>query len=379
MVDCCPTTLMPTTTPSRRSKSSDPAHGTVTISSNGGFTYTPTAGYSGSDSFTYKATDGTADSNVATATITVNAPPNTAPVAVNDSYSTDVNAPLTIADPGVLGNDTDADLDLLTAIKMTEPAHGAVTLSADGGFTYTPTTDYVGPDSFTYKATDGVADSNVAAVNITILPPEGDAGLLGYWKFDDGAGATALDASDYHRDGTVSGGATWSADAAPITNYGNPGAISMSSSTGLVTVPNSAINRLTNNFTVMGWIKPSSIGPVQRLISSALTTTSGNGWGFGLNSSWLYFTTYGVKSYLTPASTGMKAGQWHHVAAVMDSSNAVTFYVDGVPAGTVPHTAPAIADTDDALLIGARTNSGSTTPAEAFNGQIDDVRVLTGR
>src|SRR5205814_1571140 len=82
------------------------AHGTLTLNANGSFTYTPAANYNGPDSFTYKANDGTVDSGIATVTITVNAV-NDAPAAIDDSYSVNEDATLTISAPGVLGNDTD--------------------------------------------------------------------------------------------------------------------------------------------------------------------------------------------------------------------------------------------------------------------------------
>ena len=68
----------------------------------------------------------------------------------------------------MLANDTDVDGDALTAILVSGPAHGSLTLNADGSFTYTPAANYNGPDSFTYKANDGQADSNVATVSITV-------------------------------------------------------------------------------------------------------------------------------------------------------------------------------------------------------------------
>jgi VCBS repeat-containing protein len=148
---------------------SGPSNGTLTLNASGGFSYTPAANYNGPDSFTYKANDGTVDSNVATVNITVNAV-NDAPVAVNDSYSTNEDTPLTVAGPGVLGNDSDIDSGALTAIVVTGPLHGTLTLNANGSFTYTPAANYNGADSFTYKANDGSADSNVATVNITIAP-----------------------------------------------------------------------------------------------------------------------------------------------------------------------------------------------------------------
>ena len=145
-----------------------PANGVLTLNAGGSFTYTPAAGFNGSDSFTYAANDGTVNSNVATVTIGVNAV-NDAPVAVDDSYSTTEDTALTIAAPGVLGNDTDADGDALTAVLGTGPANGALTLNTSGAFTYTPNADFNGSDSFTYFANDGTVNSATAAtVTITV-------------------------------------------------------------------------------------------------------------------------------------------------------------------------------------------------------------------
>jgi VCBS repeat-containing protein len=155
--------------PLTAAKVTDPAHGTLSLNSNGGYTYTPAANYNGPDSFTYKANDGTSDSNFATVAITVT-PVNDAPVAANDTLSVHQDGTLTGAAPGILGNDTDADGQPITAAKVTDPVHGAVTLRPDGSYEYTPAAGYSGPDSFTYKASDGSADSNVATANITVIP-----------------------------------------------------------------------------------------------------------------------------------------------------------------------------------------------------------------
>ncbi len=95
-------------------------------------------------------------------------PPNTAPIAIADSYSTDRNTALLAAAPGVLSNDTDVQSNTLTAILNTGPSHGSLSLNPNGGFTYTPATGYTGPDSFTYHASDGSLASNIAAVSITV-------------------------------------------------------------------------------------------------------------------------------------------------------------------------------------------------------------------
>jgi uncharacterized protein len=93
---------------------------------------------------------------------------NTAPVATNDTHSTNEDTALTVAAPGVLSNDTDAESSPLTVSLVSGPTHGTVTLNADGSFTYTPASNYNGPDSFTYKANDGHVDSNIATVSIMV-------------------------------------------------------------------------------------------------------------------------------------------------------------------------------------------------------------------
>src|SRR5205814_1923686 len=146
---------------------SGPAHGTLTLNTNGSFIYVPETNYNGIDSFTYKANDGQADSAPATVTITVHAQ-NDAPVALDDTYTVDEDATLTVSGPGALGNDSDADADTLNAVLVSAPSHGTLILNGDGSFTYVPNPNYNGPDSFSYKANDGTADSAAATVNITV-------------------------------------------------------------------------------------------------------------------------------------------------------------------------------------------------------------------
>ena len=142
-------------------------HGTLTLNSNGSFTYALTGNYNGADRFTYRANDGTANWNTATVSITVNAV-NDAPVAANDSYSTNEDTTLTVSAPAVLANDTDVDGNPLTASVVASPTHGTLTLNSNGSFTYIPATSSNGSDSFTYRANDGTASSNTATVSVTV-------------------------------------------------------------------------------------------------------------------------------------------------------------------------------------------------------------------
>jgi VCBS repeat-containing protein len=142
-------------------------HGSLTLNPNGGFTYTPNSNYFGSDTFTYRASDGMVDSGLATVTINVTEL-NRPPVAADDNYVLGKNSALTVTVPGVLVNDTDLDGNALTAIMATSTTHGSLALNANGGFTYTPVSNYFGADSFTYRANDGVTDSAIATVTLTI-------------------------------------------------------------------------------------------------------------------------------------------------------------------------------------------------------------------
>ncbi len=150
-------------------KVTDPANGTLVLNADGSFTYTPAADFNGTDTFTYKANDGHDDSNVATVTITVT-PVNDAPVAIDDEYTVAEKAVLTIAAPGILANDSDVDGDVLTANLVDGVTNGTLTLNADGSFVYTPNEYFNGTDSFTYLASDGTLQSELATVTITVTP-----------------------------------------------------------------------------------------------------------------------------------------------------------------------------------------------------------------
>jgi VCBS repeat-containing protein len=144
-----------------------PSHGTLTLTADGSFSYSPDADFNGDDSFTYVANDGFDDSSAATVSLTVT-PVNDATVAADDAYATAEDTPLTVAAPGVLTNDMDVDGPVLTAVLVSGPTNGNFTLNADGSFTYTPNADFNGTDAFTYLAGDGTVDSTTATVTITV-------------------------------------------------------------------------------------------------------------------------------------------------------------------------------------------------------------------
>ncbi|MEG4326756.1 DUF4347 domain-containing protein, partial [Microcoleus sp. herbarium5] len=149
-----------------------PSNGTVTLNLTGDFTYTPKAGFVGTDTFTYNVSDGT-DSSVQPATVTINVTNNNLPIVQPENYPTlhdqVLNVPFA---KGVLANDSDVDGDVLTATKVTNPNNGTIAFNKDGSFIYTPNPGFVGLDSFTYTVSDGAATlPAIANISVTNNPP----------------------------------------------------------------------------------------------------------------------------------------------------------------------------------------------------------------
>jgi hypothetical protein len=148
-----------------------PLHGSLTLEADGSFRYTPEADFSGLDGFSYVVSDGAAASEVAAVTIDVSAV-NDAPLAAADAFSLNAGQALDVAAAeGVLANDTDVEGDGLQAVLVTGPAHGVVTLHADGSFTYEPLPGFAGRDAFCYVATDGQAQSEAVTVVLEVMGP----------------------------------------------------------------------------------------------------------------------------------------------------------------------------------------------------------------
>ncbi|MDD5141086.1 MAG: immunoglobulin domain-containing protein, partial [Verrucomicrobiales bacterium] len=94
------------------------------------------------------------------------------PVAQNDAYFVQPSNTLTVAAPGVLANDTSGWGTNLTAVLVTGPTNGSLTLNSNGGFTYTPTNNPTPvTDTFIYKTDDGQTNSAAATVTIAIISP----------------------------------------------------------------------------------------------------------------------------------------------------------------------------------------------------------------
>jgi hypothetical protein len=169
-------------------------------------TYTPTSGYVGSDSFTYQVTDAGGLTDTGTVTITVSGSQNSPPTAANVSATTSAGAPVTVTMSG-----SDAETCQLGFAIVQPPTHGGLgsvsgqpctagTPNTDTATaTYTPTSGYVGADSFTYRVTDGGGLTATATATITVSGVQTTAAPTSY-KITTGTaaggGLSSLVASD---------------------------------------------------------------------------------------------------------------------------------------------------------------------------------------
>jgi uncharacterized repeat protein (TIGR01451 family) len=147
-----------------------PARGALTCAGSGACTYTPGANLNGTDHVDYTVSDGHGGIDVGTITITV-APVNDPPSPKDDVLTAGTGTPTTV---NVLANDVDVDGDKLVLVGSTPPGHGTVScVSSTGACTYTAVAGYLGPDSFSYTASDGHGGTGTASVAITVVaaPP----------------------------------------------------------------------------------------------------------------------------------------------------------------------------------------------------------------
>ncbi|MDE2411612.1 MAG: VCBS domain-containing protein [Sphingomonadales bacterium] len=167
-------------------------HGSLVDNDDGTFTFTPADNYNGPIHLTYTVSDGHGGTVAGAQTFALAAVDDLH--AQDDSFSTDED---TLLQGTVAGNDSTTSGGSLSFALATDAAHGSLTFNADGTFSYNPTGNYFGSDSFTYTVTDAAANESATRTVSLTVDPVNDAAVIS----GDSSGAITEDAAP----GTVGG------------------------------------------------------------------------------------------------------------------------------------------------------------------------------
>ncbi len=204
-------------------------------------------------------------------------------------------------------------------------------------------------------------------------------GLMAHWKFDEGAGTTALDSSSNNHPGTIIGAVyapgRW--DGALSFNGAAQYVFASDAQAGGVT--GAGLDMGARDWTVAAWVNTTASGMVVTKMGF-VGGTNPDGWGMSVSANGtmgavLHKPGAGTVNVFAGDGTKVNDGQWHHLAVVFNRAANMVRYVDGAPSGTQYSLASLNGQSLDnakQLRIGARDQSGDEV---YFNGRIDDARV----
>ena len=394
-----------------------PSNGSLTLRSDGSFTYTPNADYIGTDSFTYKVNDGLLDSNTETVTIDVI---NNAPVANNDSYIIDEDTTLNVSTNNWWDTDwqyreqitfTNAPASTLTDFPILVKLTGGVNIDytkvqnagedlrftdADGtpldyqieewdetGTSYVwvrvPQIDTTGTDYITMYYGNGSAADGQNATGVW------DANFAGVWHLNEdttGAGVTISDSTSNANHGVTEG--VWDSSASVDAQTGKGLYFDGDTSSRLIRMSDSASLDGTNDAATfsmwINWTDPAD-GNHQNIMSSSNRfsgTDAGYEWASqGSGNHFFYPEGDAGDANYNLGPNPFTAGQWHHLAVTLDwAAKEVNIYVDGTAMTFTTENVPAewvsagLANPEDWLWGG---NPDQVT--RYFDGIFDEIQV----
>jgi uncharacterized protein (TIGR03437 family) len=347
---------------------SQPSHGSVSGGTGSGRIYTPTSNYSGPDSFTFRVTDSANATANATFSITVNAV-NDAPTAQNQSVSTAQNTAKAIT----LGG-SDIDSNNLAFSIIGQPSHGSVSGGSSAGRTYTPANGYSGPDSFTFRVSDGSLTAD-GTVSITVTaaannPPSATNGSTS--TNEDTAKSLTLLGSDPDGDpitfsivsqpshGSVSGGTGSGRIYTPTSNYSGPDSFTFRVTDSANATANATFSITVNAVNDAPTAQNQSVSTAQ---NTAKAITLG---GSDIDSNNLTFSIIGQPSHGS-VSGGSSAGRTYTPANGYSGPDSFTFRVsDGslTADGTVSINVAAGASNDPPTVTDENVTTNEDTPKQ---------------
>jgi hypothetical protein len=340
------------------------SHGTVTLAGNGGFSYTPAAGYVGSDSFTYTASNGPGTSTPASVQLSIT---NQPPVLQSPGPQTNVEGDVvklqvTATDPNPGDTTTFSVSGLPAGLAMSNS--GSITGSINNGDAG------ASPYTVTITATDNHGASDSATLTWTVTAPStSPAQVVGQWHMDETTGTTMVDSSGSGNDGALNNVALrqpgWLG-----TGFGFDG------SSSYATVPNApSLNPGSADFSFQVHLQFSSIpGHDYDIFRKGLSTSAGGDFKMEI-----FTTSVGAQGSCVARGSSTRAsvtdgpdladGQWHTLSCVKTSTS-LELVVDGVTYSQ-QRSIGSLSNSDD-LWFGAQAG------ADFYNGIMDEVTYRIG-
>lgn len=287
---------------------------------------------------------------------------NRPPVAESDVATAYQTIPATIA---VLGNDTDPEGNALTIAAITQPRGASVVINGGQSVTYTSSTTFSGADAFTYVIKDGMGGMASGTVDVTVKVPT----LVLALGFNEEGGATAVDSSPLHYDGTIR-------EAVRVASQpGFGSALSFDGVNDWVTVGDKRFLRLTTAMTLEAWVYPTGNEGWTTVVmkerpaglSYSLYARDGAPLEGGTTKPSGYVRINFIDRPVRGANM-LPPNTWTHIATTYDSAYQ-RFYVNGVLTEQRAQSGK-VETSFDPIRIG-----GNTAWGEFFKGLIDDVRI----
>ncbi len=362
-----------------------PSGALLTVMADGNFAYDPNGqfdylddGEFDSDVFSYEISTDAASHDTAIVTVTIEGVTNFSVVA--DVLASEMNTRLNY-DSSV--NDTVSESAIYTIFEA--PQHGAISMQADGRFSYRPIDGYVGLDHFVYQVLDG-ADMAFADVDITVGDQALIDDLVAYWSFDQESG-NVIDLAP--NDAISDDGILFANPEFSLHGFLNKGIV-LDGSGDAVHIPTSSeINDLQlTQRTISLWFRANDLpvnGSKQVLYEEGAQT----GFNIYIQDGILYLGVWrnferGFNTFINTATGAIEANQWHQVSLVLDVPKSglgtITGYLDGQQ--FAQGEAEYVAAHPAGIGIGA-INAGSAfhdtgrfnrNPSN-FTGTIDEVRI----
>ena len=364
------------------------AGGTVNVSTDGSFSYTPLANFNGVDTFNYTISDGQGGTATSTVSITV-APVNDTPVATDDALNTSENQALTLVPAILIANDQDIDGGGLTVTEVGNATNGSVVFDTNSGeIIFTPASDYIGPASFEYTITDGQGDEDTAIVNITVtepgpnLPDYLDALLalnpIAYWPVNETNGTVADDTvgniDGIYRNGVVLGG------TGAITNSSDT-AITLDGNNDYLEIPHDNDFELAAG-SVAVWINPTNTNGPQTLFSKDSSGFDDGGhFSLSLQGDRLELRSQSdSESRILRSDSGLiTANTWQQIVVTW-GANGTRIYHNGVEVAEDTQSAFGWSGNREPIVLGAsQARSGNLVANRLenyFEGDLDEIALF---